>query len=165
MSRVRRYHDLALAAAGASLLAGYAQEGRAAAAVPALLLLALSAFGLRRRWPFTAGLALAATVATAAAGLLLGHSPGPSLGAVTAALAAWDLAAFTRRLAAAPPGAAEALAPPHLRRLAGVLALGLALGALALNLTLDLGFGLALTITGLLALTLAALVTRLRQAA
>lgn len=165
MSRLCRYHDLALAGAGGLLLVGYAQAGRAGATLPALLLLALAGFGLRRRWPFTAGLAFAATVTTAAAGLLLDLSPWLSLGAVTAALAAWDLAAFTHRLEGTPPGTLEALLQPHLRRLGGVLALGLALGALALSLTVDLGFGLALVLAGLFALALAGLVSRLRQPA
>ena len=59
-----------------------------------------------------------------------------------AALAAWDLHDFARRLQDVENASnAHALERPHLTRLGIVSGLGLLFGALALNIRIDLGFG------------------------
>jgi hypothetical protein len=74
---------------------------------------------------------------------------------LVAALAAWDLDHFERRLRQARPGTQETdLRRAHLQRLALVAGLGLGLGWLALGVRIELGLGWAillslLTIIGL----------------
>lgn len=103
--------------------------------------------GRWRNWDWTAPSVFALWVGTAAAGLWLGLGAGWMLVGVVAALSAWDLEYFARRLQDA--GHAEqavALERVHLRRLLAVNVAGLALGAIALGIHIRLSFGLMLVL-------------------
>lgn len=118
----------------ASLAAGYLQGGAVwfaplAAAVAAAWLLAQ-----RRAWRWADVLGFAGDAVLATLGVARGLSTGWMLGGLTAALAAWDLAAFTHWLRAVElPAQAWRLMLHHLGRLLIVLTVGLLLAALALQ--------------------------------
>jgi hypothetical protein len=118
----------------ASLAAGYLQGGAVwftllAGAVAATWLLAQW-----RGWRWADALGLAGNAILAALGVTRGLSIGWMLGGLTAALAAWDLAAFTHWLRAVElPAQTWRLMLHHLGRLLIVLAVGLLLAALALQ--------------------------------
>lgn len=103
--------------------------------------------GRWRGWGWMVPPAFVLLVGMAAVGLWLGLGAGWMLVGVVAALSAWDLEYFARRLQTA--GRAEqavALERVHLRRLLAVNAAGLALGAIALGIHIRLGFGLMLVL-------------------
>jgi hypothetical protein len=118
--------------------------------VPILLgLLWITAVG--RRWEWVASLIWIGCVALAALATFVGAHPiGPPVGAL-AALAAWDLDGLHRQLRSVTRIYGESrIVDRHIRRLAGVLGLSLALSLVALvaRVRLDLGWAMAL---GLLA--------------
>jgi hypothetical protein len=105
----------------------------------------------QRDWPWLTSWGFAAFAGAAAFGVWQGGAAGWLLVSLVAALAAWDLAFFTRRLRQAGQTAPEpALSQAHLGRLAVVAASGLLLGGLALGLRFQLSFGWAIFL-GLLA--------------
>ncbi len=120
----------------------------------ALLILACGGVWLlaqRRRWRADSVM-LVVFLVTAALGLLIGVGSGWMLLGVTAALGAWDLDRFSRRLEFAQQGAGDGeLERRHLLRLLMVSSIGLLLGAVALALSLRIGFGMILLL-GLLAI-------------
>jgi hypothetical protein len=108
------------------------------------------------------GFVLAAGMA--AAGLLLGVGAGWMLLAVVAALSAWDLDAFVRRLKdAARVVDRDALERQHLLRLLMVDGLGLGLAAVALGVRVRLGFGLVILLGILAILGLSRVISLLRH--
>lgn len=113
-------------------------------------------------WASSAGLGL--VIAAAAAGLWLGVGSGWMLGAVVAALGAWDLDQFERHLQEA--GRVEgrpAMERRHLLRLAAALLLGALLGMVALQARLRFSFPAALLLAALAALGVGELILYLRQ--
>jgi hypothetical protein len=123
--------------------------GAGAALVAALGLLWL--LGQRAGWGWVASAMLALFVGAAAVGTWLGVGAGWTLPGVVAALSAWDLDHFARRLGGAGRvvGARD-MERHHLRRLLIVDGAGLLLAAVALGIKLKFGLGVALLL-GLLA--------------
>jgi hypothetical protein len=125
------------------------------AVVAALLLLWLAG---RRRGSWAATVGLVAFSGAAAAGVLLGLAAGWMLAGLVAALSAWDLEHFGRRLHSvdwedgnrAHAALRRDLERDHLWRLLVVAGLGLLLAALALGVRVRLTF-LAAVLLGLLA--------------
>jgi len=120
---------------------------------------AWAAFGLGLLWAFAhlrgsssprwAHGGLLGLLALAALGALFGPAEAALL-ATIAALAAWDLDRFARRLRDAERvEAVEALWRSHARRLAGVLGVGLLLGSIALEGRIALGLGSAILLGAL----------------
>lgn len=132
----------------------------------ALLILACGgvwSLAQRRRW--RAGpVVLTVFLVTAALGLLIGVGSGWMLLGVTAALGAWDLDRFSRRLEFAQQGAGDGeLERHHLLRLLMVSGLGLLLGAVSLALRLRIGFAMILLLGLLAVIGLVQLVGFLRR--
>lgn len=101
--------------------------------------------GWRRGWSWGAPLGLVGYVALAAAGLLLGVGAGWMLAGAVAALVAWDLDEFVRRLNSVEwVERRRDLERQHLLRLLGVAGLGSLLAAVALAVQLRLSLGLVL---------------------
>lgn len=102
--------------------------------------------GLWRRWHWLTGAGLFGVAVLAAWGMWLGLPAAWLLAGVIAALAAWDLAHFARRLELPghPVVNRAALVQAHLQRSGLAVGLGLLLGGIALALTLDLNLGRAL---------------------
>jgi hypothetical protein len=149
--------------AAATLAAGYATSRLWTGA---LLILACGSVWLlaqRRRWRL-ASVVLVVFLVTAALGLLVGVGASWMLLGVTAALGAWDLDRFSRRLELAQQGARDGeLERRHFLRLLMVSGLGLLLGAIALELDLKVGFGMILLLGLLAVLGLGQLVSFLRR--
>ena len=88
-------------------------------------------------------------------GLLVGLSPLLLIASVTAALAAWDLAALNGRArGASDPQAARRVERAHLRRLSATAGVGAALAAAAVLVRVRLGFGVLLALGIVLAIGL-----------
>jgi hypothetical protein len=149
--------------AAATLAVGYATSRLWTGALLILACGSLWLLAQRRRWR-AGSVVLAVFLVTAALGLLIGVGSGWMLLGVTAALGAWDLDRFSRRLEFNRQGAGDGeLERCHLLRLLKVSGLGLLLGAVALALRLRIGFGMILLL-GLLAVTgLGQLVSFLRR--
>jgi hypothetical protein len=134
-----------------ALALGYGLGGlwAGAALIAALGLIWL--LGQRAGWGWVASAMLVLFVGAAAVGTWLGVGAGWTLLGVVAALSAWDLDHFARRLKGAGRvvGARE-LGRRHLRQLLIVDGVGLLLGAVALGIKLKYGLGVALLL-GLLA--------------
>lgn len=122
----------------------------------ALGLLALGPLWLNaRRWRWLSGLSFALGIAGIALTVGMGVGSGWQLTGITAALAAWDLEAFERRLSTAERVENErALVRTHLRHLSAVCAGGLLLGVLASMIQVRLSFGAALLLASLAVLGL-----------
>lgn len=123
--------------------------------LPVLLgLLWIAAVG--RRWEWIASPMWIGCVGLAALATFVGAHPiGPPVGAL-AALAAWDLDGLHRRLRSATRIHGESrIVERHIRRLAGVLGLSLALSLVALvaRVRLDLGWAIALGLLAALGLS------------
>lgn len=134
---------LAIALTTVSLAMGYGQQGRWPEA-GAIGLLGLGWLAARRyRWGWLPYLALAVTVILAALGLLQGLPFGWMLGAVAAALAAWD---------AAQPRPLQSRG--YRQRLAIILSLGLLLGLASqlVPVSLNLGGAVLLGLAGVIGL-------------
>jgi hypothetical protein len=109
---------------------------------------------------------LAGWVALGAFGAWQALPAGLMLLGIVAALAAWDLDHFASRLRRAGHVAQRPeLARAHLRQLAVVAAIGLALGTIALGLRVELTFGWALLAAGLAIYSLSRLIGAGRDAA
>jgi hypothetical protein len=154
MNRTRRILAFCILLAAVGLAAGYAQGGQLAAGLwlAALGLAWLAARRLDRGW--IDSIALLLYTGAAALGLLFQAPAGWMLASAAAALAAWDLAYFLRRVKGLEgEKASQALERQHLLRLAGVIATGLGIAGAAMLLApllrLRFSFGLAL-IGGLL---------------
>ncbi len=111
--------------------------------------------GRWRGWPWTASALFVASLALAAAGFWLGLAWGWLLAAAVAALCAWDLDDFARRLEsvewpAATSSRRRALERGHFRRLAAVVGVGTLLAVVALAVEVRLSF-LPAALLGLLA--------------
>jgi hypothetical protein len=107
--------------------------------------------GRRRDWDWMASVVLIFLVGAAAGGLWLDLGAGWMLIGVVAALSAWDLDHFARRLrAVGRVEGARDLERRHLLRLLIVDGLGLLLAAVALKIKVGLSFGAAFLL-GLLA--------------
>jgi cytochrome bd-type quinol oxidase subunit 2 len=119
-----------------------------------LLFLAAGALWLgahRRRW--LAGWSWALSLGGLVVAIRLGVEMGWLLPGMAGALAAWDLDAFTARLASFSHIENEQrLVRAHLRRLGAVSGIGLLLGGVGLFIRMQLSFGLALIVASLAAL-------------
>ncbi|MGD8624715.1 MAG: hypothetical protein PVF47_02325 [Anaerolineae bacterium] len=134
--------------------------GTAAALAAGLLWLA----AWWRRLPWTAAAGLVAFTILAAGGIWLGLGAGWMLLALIAALAAWDLDAFARRLAGADRiHEEEAVERRHLARLGLVIGLGGFLALLALGIELRLTFLPALLLGLLAVIGLGRALSHIRQ--
>jgi hypothetical protein len=131
--------------AALALAAGYAANADRVGSALGVALGLLWLAGLWRGWGWVASPALACLAGLAALGALQGLSAAWMLAGAVAALAAWDLDRFARRLRAAGHvvGAAD-MARAHLRRLLLVAGLGLSIGGAALAVQVRLSFGWAL---------------------
>ena len=149
--------------AAAALAVGYAQGGFWGWGVAWVVLGGV--WWLGRRWrAWTGTLAFLIFVLAAVAGLWVDLGGGWMLLGTVAALAAWDLDHFTRRLREGGRVEQEAgLVRAHLRRLAEVSAVGLGLGGVALLARIDLGLGLALLLGLLTVIGLRQFLTALRR--
>jgi hypothetical protein len=134
-----------------ALALGYGLGGLGAGASLVAALGLLWLLGQRAGWSWLASAMLVLFVGAAAVGTWLGVGAGWTLPGVVAALSAWDLDHFARRLGGAGrvEGARE-LERRHLRQLLIVDGAGLLLGAVALGIELKYGLGVALLL-GLLA--------------
>lgn len=131
----------------ATLALGYGLGGVWIGVGPVLAVGVLWLIGRRLGWGWVASLGLALWTVAAAVGLWVGLGAGWMLVGVVAALSAWDLDHFIRRLR--ETGRVEragAMERTHLGRLLAVDVAGLALGALALGVRIRLGFGIALVL-------------------
>lgn len=141
---IRRLTFASVALVGATLAAAYALAGAWPWAAASFGLAALWLAGEGWRWPLAAPLGVVASAGLAALSTQLAGKAGVSLLAVlavVAALCAWDLDGFARRLASAPyVGDQTRLERRHLGRLVAVAALGLLLAGAALALDLSLSF-------------------------
>lgn len=150
--------------AASALALGYATGQRW---IEALLMLAwgtLWLLGQRRGWGGVASLVLFLFTGAAALGLLLGLGSGWMALGVAAALCAWDLDHFARRLrSAGRVERAHELERRHLLRLLVVSGLGFLLMSVALGLQLELGFGAAVFLGLLVVISLGQLVGLLRR--
>jgi hypothetical protein len=107
---------------------------------------------------------LVSLVGAAAVGLWLGVRAGWMLSGAVAALSAWDLDHFVRRLwRAGQTEKVRHLEATHLRRLAIVDGVALSIATVALGIRVTLGFGLALLLGGLAVLGLMWAVGSLRS--
>jgi hypothetical protein len=140
MSKQLLLASIVLGATALALGFGLAGDWLGVAVVVALGLLWL--IGQWRGPAWTSSVGLVGFVLLAAAGLLLGLGPGWMLLGLVAALTAWDLDGFLRRLDSVEwVERRSEVERRHLLRLLLVDALGLALAALALGVRLDLSFG------------------------
>lgn len=150
--------------ATAALAAGYSLSG---GWLEALLVGALGTFwllGQRRGWGWVTSMALALLVGAASIGPWLGVGPGWMLVGIVAALSAWDLDHFTRRLRNVERVEnAQNLERRHLQRLLIVDTLGLLLGAVALSIRAQFGFGTAFLLGLLAILALSRVIRAIRQ--
>ena len=150
---ITRLMWVSLLLAVALLALGHAWNG---AWTGMLIILAAGALwwvGQRLKWGWTASAGLVVFAGAAANGFYTPNGPAWALPSLIAALSAWDLAHFNRRLSA---GLAEtrkleraALERRHLGRLLLVDGLGLTLAVAALMVRVRLDFGLA-CVTGLI---------------
>jgi hypothetical protein len=116
---------LALGLAGIFLAAGWLAAGDWLVGLGQLLAVLPLGLLLRRNFRASGGLALGFFLMAAAAGLWRGMPLALALAGVMSALAAWDLEAFSRRLAlASGEDDAPRIERSHLARLALILALG-----------------------------------------
>jgi len=131
------------------------------------ILLAMGALwwvGQKRHWNLFAPVALVGFVVAAAVGLWMSLPAGWMLAGVVAALSAWDLDYFARRL-----GSVErvemrpALERLHLRRLVSVDGLGLLLAGMALVVQYKLSFDVVLVLGLVAVLGLSQMVSYLRR--
>jgi hypothetical protein len=120
--------------------------------------------GQKRHWNLFASVALVGFVVAAAVGLWMGLPAGWMLAGVVAALSAWDLDHFARRLRGVERvEMRSALEQLHLRRLASVDSLGLLLGGLALVVQYKFSFDVALFLGLVAVLGLSQMVNYLRR--
>jgi hypothetical protein len=135
------------------LAVGYLHDRQAALALALLVLGLLWVLAQWRGWDWASGLGLAATAGVAAAGAWLGLPPGWMIAAAVAALLAWDLAGFRRRLAlAAPTDDLPALTHRHLASAGLVAGIGVLLAAAAtlVELRFPLGWTMLLALAAAL---------------
>lgn len=147
-----------------SLARGYLAEGHNTSAY---WLLGFGVFWLLaeiRHWRWFASLGFLASVAAAGYGLWIGLPSGWMLSGALAALIAWDLSDFLRRLTeAAPDDEVSGLTRRHLLRLAIVTAIGLALSLVGMFFHLRFSFEWAAFLAILSALGVSLLVRRIQH--
>jgi hypothetical protein len=119
----------------------------------------------RRRRDWTPTLGLLVFTAVAAFGTWRGAPAVWMLAGIVAALAAWDLDHFGRRLRGTPVEGEVALARAHLRRLLLVSSAGLLVGWFALGIRVELGFSAALALGLLVVVALSRAIGLLRREA
>ncbi|MBN1668827.1 MAG: hypothetical protein JW862_17175 [Anaerolineales bacterium] len=144
---------------------GYAQAGNLAGAI------ALPAIGLCwllaqwRRWRWFASLYLGLMLLVAAAGVLVWEVAfGWNFAGLLGALLAWDLEAFSRRLAlAAEDDDRASLERSHLTRLSGFGLLAILLAGVTRLVALEVSFGWSFWLVVLLAMAFTRVVLWLRR--
>jgi hypothetical protein len=113
--------------------------------------------------PGTGTLALVVYVSAAAAGYLAGFPTALMLLVVVAALSAWDLDRFRRRLAAVKPAGEQGLMERrHLVKLAAVASLGTLLAGFGFLIQIQFSFGVIAMLTLLIVFTLSRMAAALR---
>jgi hypothetical protein len=133
--------------AALAMIAGYTLSALWLGSVIILALGLVWLVGQQRQVKWLVDLGLIAFTAIAAFGVWWSVAAGWMLFGTVAALAAWDLAHFARRLEQADQVAAEArLRQAHLQQLLLIVGLGFGLGgvALGIQLKMNLGWGIAL---------------------
>ena len=146
------------------LAMGYAVGGARTFSPILLAMGALWWIGQRRRWNFLASVALVGFVVAAAMGLWMGLPAGWMLVGVVAALSAWDLDHFARRLRGVERVEMRlALERFHILRLVSVDSLGLLLAWVALAVQYKLSFDVALVLGLVAVLGLSQMVSYLRR--
>ena len=132
-----------------------------------LILLAMGVLwwiGQKRHWNLFAPVALLGFVVAAAVGLWMGLPAGWMLVGVVAALSAWDLDHFARRLRSVERVEMRpALERLHLRRLVSVDGLGLLLAGMALGVQYKFSFDVALVLGLVAVVGLSQMVSYLRR--
>jgi hypothetical protein len=115
---------------------------------------------LRRRIEWAASLPLFGFTALAVLGIAVGVSPGWILVSLAAALAAWDLDYFLRRVQEVKDSSlAASMIAHHLRRLVGVMAVGLLAASGALLIQYRLTFSMAIIVSLLAVFVLTRLIS------
>ena len=131
------------------------------------ILLAMGALwwiGQRRRWNFLASVALVGFVVAGALGLWVGLPAGWMLVGMVAALSAWDLDHFARRLRGVERVEMRlALERFHILRLVSVDGLGLLLAGVALAVQYKFSFDVALVLGLVAVLGLSQMISYLRR--
>jgi len=133
--------------AALAMIAAYALSALWVGSVISLALGLIWLVGQQRQVKWLVDLGLIAFIVMVAFGVWWGMGAGWMLFSTVAALAAWDLAHFARRLEQADQVAAEArLRQAHLQQLLLIVGLGIGLGgvALGIQLKMNLGWGIAL---------------------
>jgi len=152
---VKRPAILGIGLATLLLTLGYAIGGRWIGAAASVALGCLWLAGLRRSWSGIDSLGLVGFTGMAAVGVWLALAAPILLAGQVAALAAWDLDRFARRLRSAGRVEAESvLVRAHLQRLLAAAGLGLVFGGVALAVQVPLSFGWALLLAALVFLGL-----------
>ena len=120
--------------------------------------------GQQRRVAWLHDVGFALFIVAAAVGVWWGAPAGWMLAGATAALAAWDLARFDRRLIQVELIASEdQLRRDHRQRLLAVAGLGLGFGALALSPPFELSIGWAILLGLLVVIGLSRLIQAARR--
>ena len=120
--------------------------------------------GQKRHWNLLASVALVGFVVAAAIGLWVGLPAGWMLVGVVAALSAWDLDHFARRLRGVERVEMRlALERFHIRRLVSVDGLGLLLAGVALAVQYKFSFDVALVLGLVAVLGLSQMISYLRR--
>lgn len=115
---------------------------------------------LRRRIEWAASLPLFGFTALAVFGIAVGVGPGWILVSLAAALAAWDLDYFLRRVREVKDSSlAASMTAHHLRRLVGVIAVGVLVASGALFIQYRLTFGMAIIVSLLAVFVLTRLIS------
>ncbi len=131
--------SISIGLATSSLALGYALSSRWIWAIVIVGLGLCWLAGQQRAGSWLTGLGLIACVTAAAFGVWWGLSTGWMLFSTVAALAAWDLDHFARRIQPAAQMEGETrLKRAHFQRLSIVVGLGLLLGSVALSLQVEL---------------------------
>ncbi len=156
--------SIALGLATGALALGYAL-GESWPGVALIVALGFAWIAARRRWDWTPSMGLLVFTAIAAFGAWRGAPAAWMLAGIVAALAAWDLDYFGRRLRGARVEGEVALARAHLRRLLLVSSAGLLVGWFALGIRVDLGFAAALALGLLVVVALSRAIGLLRREA
>lgn len=158
MTTATRLHRAALVAVSVALIAACGFGANVSLTVAAAVLGVLGWVGALRHWSWSTHVVFVGQVGLVAAAAWVGAPLGWLLPALLAALAAWDLDRFVRRVTPhqAPPivEALEVIQRRHLIALGATLIGGGALSGLGLLARAPLGFGVTLALALALAILL-----------
>ena len=164
MKLAEQFYFMSLAAVTISVGVGYIASGFSAWAIAIFLLGGFWAIAYLWKWPWGNSFSFALFCLAIVFGAWVEVNQYWLIIAIISALAAWDIAnliARTRRVARIDDE--DNIVVHHLRRLGGVLVIGLVVCLLALNLRLTLTFGWILILGFMMILALSKVVSFLRQ--